>query len=116
MPYSKTKRVQRGWLDRLKGMDRLYETTITDGHWEATGRGTTPDASQRSAQRRWVIRFGQAPATSEYNLPSPAPPIASDEEISSPATLDEVMDALKADLGEVVDALRAGTDVKRQLG
>ena len=117
MLSSKTKRVQRGWLDRLKGVDRLYQTTITDGYREATGRGTTPDTSQRSAQRRWVTRFGQASATTEYNPPSQAAPIVSDEEIStSPATLDEVIDALKADLGEVVDTLRAGADIKRQLG
>jgi hypothetical protein len=97
-------------------MDRLYETTITDGYREATGRGATPDVSQLSAQRMWVTKFGQVTETTEDHLPSPAPPIAADEEMisTSPATLDEVMDALKANLGEVVDTLRAGADVNHQ--
>jgi hypothetical protein len=114
MLSSKTKRVQRGWLDRLKGMDRLYQTTITDGYRKVTGRGETPEASQRSAHKTWLIRFGQATATTEY---TPVAPIVSDEENStSPATLNEVIDALKADLGEIVDTLSAGDDIKRQLG
>ena len=48
---SRTARIPRGWLDRLKGLDRLYKTKITDGYREATGRGANPDASERSAQR-----------------------------------------------------------------
>jgi hypothetical protein len=112
---SRTIRVSRGWLDRLKGLDRLYETTVTDGWREATGRGATPDASKQSAERRWVTRFGQATESTEYHLPSPTPSIALDEAIStSPATLDEVIDALRADLGEVIDALRTGTEVVDQ--
>jgi hypothetical protein len=112
---SRTIRVSRGWLDRLKGLDRLYETTVTDGWREATGRGATPDASKQSAERRWVTRFGQATESTEYHLPSPTPSIALYEAIStSPATLDEVIDALRANLGEVIGALRTGTEVVDQ--
>ena len=28
---SRTARIRRGWLDRLKGFDRLYETEVSDG-------------------------------------------------------------------------------------
>jgi hypothetical protein len=105
----RTVRVQRGWLDRLKGLGRLYETTITDGYRAATGRGATPNASQRSAQRMWVTRFGQVTVGTEDHLSSPSPSAVLDEAISTtPAKLDEVIDALRADLGEVVDTLRAG--------
>jgi hypothetical protein len=57
---SRTARIRRGWLGRVKGLDRLYETKVTDGYRETTGRGATPDASERSAQRRWVTKFGQS--------------------------------------------------------
>jgi hypothetical protein len=108
MLYSKTTRLHRGWLDRLKGIDRLYETKITDGYRVATGRGSTPDISQRSAQRRWVTNFGAE--TTEDDLLSPAPP--KEEMVSTgPATLDEVTEALKADLGEIAGTLRAGAGV-----
>jgi hypothetical protein len=116
---SRTTRIRRGWLDRVKGLDRLYETKVTDGYREATGTGATPDASERSAHSMWVTKFGQANETAEFHLPSPSPSIAADEALStSPAQLDEatdapmteldeVTDALRAELGEVIDALRA---------
>jgi hypothetical protein len=54
-----TKRIRRGWLDRLRGYKRLFETEITDGEHTAYGRGPTPEASQKSAQRTWDAEFGQ---------------------------------------------------------
>ena len=54
----KTRRIRRGWLDRLRGYDRLYETEITYGHHTAYGRGPTSEASQKSAQRNWDAEFG----------------------------------------------------------
>jgi len=57
----KTQRIRRGWLDRLRGYDRLYETELTDGQRIAYGRGPTSDASQKAAQRNWEAKFGQQP-------------------------------------------------------
>jgi hypothetical protein len=56
---SRTKRIRRGLLDRLKGFHRLYETKVTDGERVAFGRGPTPEASQEVAERNWVSKFGQ---------------------------------------------------------
>jgi|SRR4249919_913157 len=57
----KTRRIRRGWLDRLRGYDRLYETELTDGQHTAYGRGPTSEASQKSAPRNWEAKFGQEP-------------------------------------------------------
>jgi hypothetical protein len=57
----KTRRIRRGWLDRLKGYDRLYETELTDGQHTAHGRGPTREASQKSAQRNWEAKFDREP-------------------------------------------------------
>ena len=56
-----TRRIRRGWPDRLKGYDRLFETELTDGQHTVYGRGRTSEASQRSAQRNWEAEFGQEP-------------------------------------------------------
>jgi hypothetical protein len=53
----RTSRVRRGWLDRLKGYDRLYETKITDGERVAYGRGPSREASEQAAQRNWTAKF-----------------------------------------------------------
>jgi hypothetical protein len=42
------------WLDKLLLWQRAYETKIFDGHREVVGRGPTPEASQKTAERRWV--------------------------------------------------------------
>jgi hypothetical protein len=55
----RTVRVRRGWLDRLKGFDRLYETKITDGKRTTFGRGPTRETSDQAAQRNWDAKFGQ---------------------------------------------------------
>ena len=44
---------RRGWLDRLKGYDRLYETKVTDGERAAYGRGASREASEQAALRNW---------------------------------------------------------------
>ena len=54
----RTTRVRRGWLERLKGYERAYETELTDGERVAYGRGPTREASQQSAQRNWDAKFG----------------------------------------------------------
>jgi hypothetical protein len=49
-----TSRVHRTWLDKLLLWQRAYETKIFDGHREVVGRGPTPEASHKAAERRWV--------------------------------------------------------------
>jgi len=53
----RTSRVRRGWLDRLKGYDRLYETKVTDGERAAYGRGASREASEQAALRNWNAKF-----------------------------------------------------------
>src|SRR6476619_5773990 len=53
----RTSRVQRGWIDRLKGYDRLYETKVTDGERAAYGRGPSREASEQAALRNWNASF-----------------------------------------------------------
>jgi hypothetical protein len=53
----KTSRVRRGWIDRLKGYDRLYETKLTDGEHTAYGRGQSREASEEAALRNWNAKF-----------------------------------------------------------
>jgi len=38
-----TRRIRRGWLDRLRGYKRLFETEITDGEHTAYGKVPTPE-------------------------------------------------------------------------
>ena len=52
----KTSRVRRGWIDRLKGYDRLYETKLTDGERAAYGRGPGREASEE-AVCNWNAKF-----------------------------------------------------------
>jgi len=63
-----TSRIRRGWLDRLRGYKRAFETEITDGEHNAYGRGPTAEASQKSAQRIWDAEFWEA--TPELTLRS----------------------------------------------
>jgi hypothetical protein len=55
---SRTARIHRQLIDRLRGMERLYETKLTDGYRSAFGRGQTREASEQSAQRTWDAKFG----------------------------------------------------------
>ena len=43
----KTRRIRRGWLDRLRGYDRLYETELTDGQHTAY-EGDQPPTLRRN--------------------------------------------------------------------
>jgi hypothetical protein len=54
----KTWRAHRNLLERLRGLDKVYETEISDGERSARGRGETRRASQLAAQRSWVAQFG----------------------------------------------------------
>jgi type VI protein secretion system component VasK len=103
-----TRRIRRGWLHRLKGLDRLYETRVTDGYRCVTAKASTPDAAERAAERMWVTKFGRADETTERHLASPAPSIVLDE--ASPAKSDEVIGARRTELAEVAEALRAELD------
>ena len=51
----RTSRVRRGWIDRLKGYDRVYETKVTDGERAAYGRGPSREASLQAALRNWNL-------------------------------------------------------------
>jgi hypothetical protein len=65
---SRTVRIRRGWLERLRGWDRLYETKMTHCHRVIYGRGATRDASENTARRRWEATFGQVTEVTEYDL------------------------------------------------
>ena len=39
---SRTARIRRGLVHRLRDFEHLFETKMTDGYREAFGRGTTP--------------------------------------------------------------------------
>jgi hypothetical protein len=65
---SRTVRLRRGWLERLRGWDRLYETKITDGQRLIYGKGATRDASEHAARRKWEATFGHATQVTEYEL------------------------------------------------
>jgi hypothetical protein len=58
---SRTVRIRRGWLDRLKGFDRLYETEVSDGERTAYGRGPTRETSEQSARRNWEVKYQPHP-------------------------------------------------------
>jgi hypothetical protein len=57
----KTTRVERGWLDRLKGVDRLYRCKLTDGERTVYGKGQTRQSAEKNALRKWHAAFGEAP-------------------------------------------------------
>ena len=54
---SKTARIHRGLIDRIRGLERLYQTKVTDGHRIVYGQGPTREASEQSAQRNWAAKF-----------------------------------------------------------
>ena len=65
---SRTVRIRRDWLDRLRGLDRLYETKLSDGPRVTYGKGPTPEASKQAALRKWDAEFGQANQVTEHDL------------------------------------------------
>lgn len=54
----KTWRAHRNLVERLRGLDKVYETEISDGERSARGRGETRKESQVAAQRNWIAQFG----------------------------------------------------------
>ena len=54
MPEIRTSRARRTWAEKLMLWKRAYETKISDGHLQAIGRGSTPEAAQETAERNWV--------------------------------------------------------------
>jgi hypothetical protein len=54
---------RRKWVERAISSDRTclwqrtYETRIFDAHREVIGRGPTPEASQKAAERKWVTEL-----------------------------------------------------------
>ena len=65
---SRTVRLRRGWLERLRGWDRLYVTKITDGHRVISGRGATPDDSKYTARRKWEATLSPTTEVTAYEL------------------------------------------------
>ena len=53
-PQTDTRRVRRTWFERLKLWRQAYETKVYHGHSEAIGRGPTPAASKKAAEKRWL--------------------------------------------------------------
>jgi hypothetical protein len=95
---SRTARVRRGLVHRLRGFERLFETRVTDGWREAIGRGTTPHASQHAAHRLWETKVGRGTEVTDHELPLAAPSIALNAgDSTSLGALREVIDALRAD-------------------
>jgi hypothetical protein len=57
----KTTRVQRGWLNRLKGFDRLYRAKLPDGKRTVYGKGQTREIAERNALQNWHAAFDEEP-------------------------------------------------------
>jgi hypothetical protein len=41
------------------GVERVFETKISDGYREVRGRGSTPESSQALAEKKWSARYGE---------------------------------------------------------
>jgi hypothetical protein len=96
--WSRTTRIHRRLSDRFKGIKRLYQTEVSDGVRSAHGQGPTRAASEESAQRNWLAKYGPE-TVSEL----PAYTIATDfDEIEQ---LREPIDALRADNGRLLRLL-----------
>jgi hypothetical protein len=54
----KTWRVHRNLIERLRGLDKVYQTEISDGERTVSGRGQTKRESQVAARRNWIAQFG----------------------------------------------------------
>src|SRR5262249_32198935 len=72
MTWIQTSRIRRTWLEKLFLWQRAYQTKILDVQREVIGRGHTPEASLKSAERRWHVelqrRINRVPS---YNSVSP---------------------------------------------
>ena len=54
----RTWRAHRHLFERLRGLDKVYETEISDGEHIARDRGETRQSSQLAAQRNWIAQYG----------------------------------------------------------
>jgi hypothetical protein len=61
----RTYRVRRTVLERLIGIERAFETKISDGHRDVYGRGSTPESSQALAEKKWSAIYGAAPGAQD---------------------------------------------------
>jgi hypothetical protein len=52
-PQLETRRVPRHWTEKCLLWGRAYETKIWLSFLEVTGRGPTPEASEKAAKRKW---------------------------------------------------------------
>ena len=52
-PETITVRTRRTWTEKLRMWPRAYETRITEGHFEAVGRGPTRKVSRETALELW---------------------------------------------------------------
>ena len=52
---TKARLVHRTWWERLKLWRHAYETKVFKNRHEAIGRGATPEASQKAAEKRWLV-------------------------------------------------------------
>lgn len=105
---SRTRRIQRGLIDRVRGIERLYETKVTDGYREVTGRGGTIDASKQAAQRKWETNYAEQAAWRRWETDDQTTEMT-EFDASSPAQLSAVNagDSNLGALRELIDALRA---------
>ena len=115
---SRTRRIRRGWIDRVRGIKHLYETKVTDGYQEVTGRGATIDASKQAARRKWETNCAEQAAwrrwetddqtneMTEFDTASPAQSSAVNAGDSMRlGKLREVIDALRADNARLLRSL-----------
>jgi hypothetical protein len=54
-PKIETRRVHRTALEKLLLWERAYETKITEGECAVIARGSSVEASQRTAIRKWNV-------------------------------------------------------------
>ena len=54
---TQTSRVHRTWFEKFRLWRRAYETKIVNEDREVRGRGPTPEASQKNAERCWVAEL-----------------------------------------------------------
>jgi hypothetical protein len=95
-------------IDRVRGIERLYETKVTDGYREATGRGATIDDSKQTAQRKWETNYAEQAAWRRWETDDQTTEMT--EFDASSAVQSSAVNAGDSNLGalrELIDALRA---------
>jgi hypothetical protein len=73
MAQIQTSRIRRTWLEKLFLWQRAYQTKILDAQREFIGRGHTPEASLKLAERRWQAelqrRINRVPSHNSASFP-----------------------------------------------